>query len=555
MSLINSRHHKYDTSNYEKWRLTYEGGSRFRDQYLQQFSTRENATEFAVRRIMSYVPAFAKSAVLEIKNSIFDRMADVTRTGGSKYYQESIHGLNGGVDMLGSKMSDFIGSTVLPELLVMAKVGVYVDRPEDPGTTMVDVKKPYLYAYAAEDILSWSTDLYGRYLTLLLRSKTDKVDPETGLVIGSEELYRFFQLTDSGVILEETDGAGVSLRTITLNLPTIPFVLFEISDSLLRDVADYQIALLNVASSDLSYTINANFPFYTEQYSPQADFATRQTTTGTAAEAAEAGTPRIETGVNRGRRYPKGLERPDFIAPPTEPLQASMAKQENMKAEIRQLLHLALTNIRPQRQSGDSKEKDNQGLEAGLSAIGMELARGERLIAQYWADYEGTEIATVEYPSSYSLRSEDDRLAEAKTDAELLPKIPSLTFQKQLAKRIALLILGNRVSNETWAKIEAEIDAAQVVSIDPEVMKNDHEAGFVSTETASRARLYPEGESEQAAIDHAERAARIAIAQSSVATADGSQDAVNQDPEAAKEQKEKSQNKDMNPEGKKKVRS
>ena len=45
----------------------------------------------------------------------------------------------------------------------------------------------------------------------------------------------------------------------------------------------------------------------------------------------------------------------------------------------------------------------------------------------------------------------------------------------------------------------------------------DHEAGFVSTKLASELRGYPEGEAEQAAKDHAERAARIVAAQTNTA--------------------------------------
>ena len=50
--------------------------------------------------------------------------------------------------------------------------------------------------------------------------------------------------------------------------------------------------------------------------------------------------------------------------------------------------------------------------------------------------------------------------------------------------------------------------------IDPDVIRLDHEAGFVSTESASLARGYPEGEVEQARKDQAMRLTLIAEAQS-----------------------------------------
>lgn len=556
MSITDLRHPKYDTKDVAKWRSAFSGGTPFIASYLKQFSTRENTQEFTIRRNMAYVPAFAKAAILEIRNSIYERLGDVTRTGGSQFYQESVAGLNGGVDQQGATMADFIGSSILDDLLVARQIGVFIDRPQDPGITLADVKKPYLYTYKTEDILSWSTDALGQYTSLLLRSTSETLDDTTGLPKGETQEYRHIYLAKSQVAMDIYNSEGTKTATIHLNLAEIPFVLFELSDSLMKDVADYQVALLNLASSDLSYAINANFPFYTEQFSPQADFAGRQTSDGTADSAATSGNTRIETGISKGRRYPKGMERPGFINPSSEPLTASMDKQEVLKAEIRQLLHLALTNIRPQRQSADSKDKDNQGLEAGLAAIGMELAHGERAIAKFWAMYEGTEIATITYPTQYSLRSEEERQAEAKTYTDILPKIPSLTYQKELAKRIVRLTIGSRISTDTLVTIEAEIDGAAVISIDPDVIKTDHEAGFVSTETASKARLYPTGEVEQAKKDHAERAARILMAQTAAsAAARGSDDLAGDDDTGAEDEKTASQSADKQVNAKKKVRS
>ena len=544
MSIADIKHPDYGILQYDKWRLTFEGGSRFINRYLTRFSLRETDGEFQERLSKAYVPAFAKSALLEIRNSIYERLGDVTRIGGSKFYQESVNGLDGGVDRTGSKMSDFIGTKVLDDLLVISKIGVFVDRPEDPGATLADVKKPYLYVYKAEDIQSWTTDPSGKYVSLLLKALVDDIDADTGLTKGTVEEFRHYLVQPGGVLVRTYRNDGSLTVQTLLGIPEIPFVLFKISHSLLTDVADYQIAHMNLASSDLNYAIYSNFPFYTEQYSPQSDFAARQTSTGTAEEGGTAGPAKVETGPTRGRRYPKGTERPEFINPSDVPLRVSMDKQETLKSEIRQLLHLAVTNIRPQRQSADSKEKDNQGLEAGLSAIGTALAMGEREIARFWAMYEGTEPATVEYPSQYSLRSEEERLAEAKELTTLLPKVPSLSYQRQLAKRIARLTVGPRISNDELIAIDNEIDAATVISIDPEVIQLDHEAGFVSTETASRARLYPKGEVEQAKKDHAERAARIAMAQSE-ASARGVADMSAHD-KGADDEKEDSQSADTN---------
>ena len=42
-------------------------------------------------------------------------------------------------------------------------------------------------------------------------------------------------------------------------------MLLDIGDSIIKDVCDYQIALLNLLSSDVSYALRANFPFLVKQ--------------------------------------------------------------------------------------------------------------------------------------------------------------------------------------------------------------------------------------------------------------------------------------------------
>jgi len=53
------------------------------------------------------VPSFAKSAILDIRNAVFQRMRDITRNGGSQAYQDAIAGLDGGVDRRGASMNPF----------------------------------------------------------------------------------------------------------------------------------------------------------------------------------------------------------------------------------------------------------------------------------------------------------------------------------------------------------------------------------------------------------------------------------------------------------------
>jgi hypothetical protein len=527
-------HPCYDASinDWSKYRSTSIGGDVFIDDYLDQFSIRETYSDFIKRRSITYCPAHAKSGVLEIKNAIQCKLVDVIRKNGTDSYMKASNGDARGVDFCGNTMTGFIVGEVLPDLLNIGKVAVYVDRdPIQDGSTVSDVagNRPYLYRYAAEDILSWHYEK-GILTSVLLRDTIETVEEKTGLVTGEATEYRILKLSPTGVDVTICDSNGIVVSVTTLSLKMIPLVIFEITQSLLVDVANYQIALLNLASSDMNYALKANFPFYTEQYDALADLmnlrqavsspdAVTFETVGSNGEsslAQRAKDPEIKVGVSQGRRYPKGLERPGFINPSAEPLNASMAKQAQLKEEIRQLIHLTLQSVKSK--AAQQSSENLGGLESGLANIGLELAYGERQIAEIWAQYEAkSEVAQIIYPQNYSLKTDENRQKEAEALRKEISSSPSVTYQKEIAKEIVTTTLGHKVSQETLKKIHLEIDGAlQVVTTVDDIIK-DHENGFVSTATASKIRGYSEKEAELAKQDHAERAARIVTAQMNAA--------------------------------------
>jgi hypothetical protein len=544
----------YEGDELDKFRLVFKGGRDFVQEYLQKYSENETDADFILRRKITYAPAHAKSAIWDIINSIFNRLVDVSRVDGGNTYNQAVEGNNGGVDNRSSSMTAFIGQEVLPELLVARKVGVMIDKLPGSAMTYAESKKtkPYLYTYRNEDIINWSRSV-DNILTAVMLRQTYYDETVDGFVEWDAKVRLVtMTLTNQGVkVVIEEDGQTPT-ETI-LNLKRIPFVIFELSESLLKDVADHQIALLNMASSDVNFCVRANFPLYTEQYSVVSDLQTKVVNAVTTAQTGSPGTggtpaKTAELGPTRGRRYPQNMERPEFIHPSPEPLKASMEKQDQIKTEIRELLHLALSRI--SNRSAQSKLADREGLEAGLSNIAQELQHGEQEIANIWADYQGEATASVLYPNNFTLQTDEQRQEEADRLSKQLPKVPSKTFQRAIALRIADLLVGQQVSQANFIKIADEIEVADVIYTDPETIRLDHEAGFVSTATASIARGYPKGDVEQAKKDHAERLLRVAIAQSQGAgqgAARGNPDASGSPAADAKEEKTISQSADTNP--------
>ena len=517
INIINSQHPTCLDALWKKWRLTYAGGDDFINEYLIKFSEREQTIDFINRKKFTYCPAFAKAAVDNVKNAIFQRIADVTRAGGPDSWVQSCAGKNRGVDLHGSTMNSFIGRKLLVELLTMGKVGVFIDRERKVGVTKADIiDHPYIYLYKIEDIRSWKYIEGDEFQTLLLRDCLEQVN-DVGLpTTGVTYQYRLIKKVPEGVLVSIFDAKNILIEPpVLLNLPRIPFVIFEITDSLLKDVANYQISLLNMESSDIAFCLKGNFPFYTEQVDPRTSHShlkkigsvdQNATTEGVAVKDSDT-----EVGSIHGRRYPTGTDRPDFIAPPTGPLTASIAKQKEIKQDIRLLVNLSLANVRGQRSSAESKTVDERGLEAGLSAIGMELEHGERQIAEIWATYEGKHKIqpTVTYPKRYSLKTEEELLKEAEALEDRMKSLPSGTYKKEIAKKIADLMLGPHVSLEILEKVHKEIDTAKLLTTDPEIIEMMVEKSLLSNETASQALGAPEGEVEQAKKDAAERAANI----------------------------------------------
>lgn len=453
--------------NYELWRRTYQGGDNYLNAYLYRFSKRESTEDFLLRKNVTYIPSHATSAVKEIENALFQRMDEVNRLGGSTSYNLAVSGDLYGVDRFGSSMDYFIGKYVLPELLVMGKVGIYVDMPEIPNDIDLQSAKnyrPYLYCYPAEKILNWSyengTD--GSVLkSLLLVDEMAVLDGESSLISGYNTCHRLMQRVSEGVKVDFYNKRGDVERTQILRIPYIPFVCADIGGSLLENISRHQIALTNLASADMSFGLRANYPLYVEQYEElQANDYTDVTVDGKKKKE-----PLVDIGVNSGRRYPKGVEAPRFIHPSTDPMYASMHKQNQIIHDLRMTMRLTIANlgVKTQVESAEARKLDEIGFEAGLRFIGAVMEWAENRIAQYWSLYEGSSApAEVKYPTKYSLKSDVDRQEEAQRLMGMRSILNSDTYKRTIDKNIVQLLLGNKVSTTTLQQIYTEIDESPV---------------------------------------------------------------------------------------------
>lgn len=512
LSQIKHPEYSEEYEEFCKWRLAYNGGKQFVYEYLKRLSSRETDPDFLQRKCIAYTLRYAAAGLNKIKNAIYSRMSDVKRAGGHKSYQEACEGMLGGVDLQGSTMNMFMGTTVLLELMMMRKVGILVDAPRYDGKTLLDKgnKHPFVRLYQRESIRSWNYVLDGnvRVLDTVLLEEYVDVPNDWGLPYQRECYYRYMKRTPKGVLVEFYKDKQEPEERVVLDIGKIPFVIPEIPVSLMQDAADIEAALMNLESSDISFAMKANYPYFYEFYDPKIDPTHMKTpgvpgSDGTVTEQQPAKTNESATGPSQGKRYPKGLEVPGFINPSPETLEVSMKKGEALRNDIFRLMNLNLENTA---RSAESKEKDSQSIEDALAFFGLILQKAETEIGEIWSMFEGsTNYPKVTYPEDYTLKTVEERNDEAEQLILRKDDIPSITFKKAVAKKAAKLIIGTDVSTAEMKKIEREIDTADTLTSDPDQIISDHEAGLVSDKTASMARGYKEGEVEQAKKDRAER--------------------------------------------------
>lgn len=573
--LIESRHPLYTSymSDWEKFRDTFKGGAEYKRKYLKPLSARESAQDFNTRLEMTPTPSFAKSAVKEIRNSIYQRLRDIQRQGGTASYMKAVAGQSGGVDNKGASMTKYLGKGIMDDLLVMGQVGVYVDNfitNETPTLANTAGKHPYIYHYEREDILDWDApdpESPSAFNSLLLRDKVMERDEFTGFPKGETKRFRHYQMQDGRVTVQFYDKDGKPVDQFgnpgglqVLDLPAIPFVLFDIGESLLTDVAEYQISLLNLSSTDINYAWRSNFPFYVEQASGTGLGGGCNTSSEKIAASYGVNGEELEpensvrVGAMHGRSYPSGANAPTFIAPPTEPLAVSLKLQEKLEADIRKMVHLAVQTLAT-RASAESKSLDNQGLDSGLSFIGETMEAGEREIAQHWANYEKANVTTiVNYPTNYSLKTDSQRVEEAEQLGEFISKVPSRTAKKEISKCMANSLLAGKISPEKLDAIYAEIDAAAYTTSDTDSIIRAKEAGLVGDQVASMALGFPDGEYLVAREDHTERVKRIAETQGITNDARGVDDLDSDPANSGSREKEPQAKNDLQEDGKKNFR-
>jgi hypothetical protein len=495
----------YDRADWTEWRYCYAAGRRFRDEYLERFSDRETKKEFARRSSLTPIPSYARLEINRVKNALSSRFNDISRRGGSKAWQDAVTGIERGVDRRGSSMNSYLSKYILPEVLVMRRVGVLVDAPRVNGTSAADIPQnfqPYLNYYPVEHIariVPASVESPSDWAAVMVKDINRDFDPETGEVTDRDTFRYYYLDPERGnlVTITTIDDQGKEVAApIHTNLDKVPFVLYDVLESLIRDVCSYQIAHLNLISADTSYALDANYPFMVRQR-------------GNAVPAHLLGEEdEANVGAQKGLWYDKGLDSPGFISPPTEPMQISLELRKSFKEEVRELVTGALASL-----------GEDGSMDSGLAFIGQCLEDAEARLWDHWTAYEAANpsrrrVPTIAYPDDWSLKTDEERIDEANKYIDLMNKLPGQDGKKEASKVAYERLFRGRLSAKDLDKIKAQVDAVPYTTSDAKIIIEAKKEGLVDAATGSMALGFDEGVAEKAKADQAEKAKAIAAAQS-----------------------------------------
>lgn len=498
-------HYNYfqDSAEWSDWRDCYRGGDTFLRRYLQRIEDKETHTEFERRKSLTPVPTYAKREINKVRNALFQRFGDIVRREGTAATRAIIDGQNRGVDNRGSSMNAFSGKVILPDLLVMSAFGVLVDAPRVPGETLADVPqdfRPYLNGYCVEQInklIPQDPGKPGDWKAVLLTDVSYSLDMFNGTRTETQT-YRYFYIDpDTGLVnVQQLASNGEPTEpVIVTDLVEIPFVLYDIGGSLIQDVWRHQAALLNLVSSDTNYAHDANFPFLTRQ------------THDMNAEHLDGAESEVKVGGRKGMKYGKSLERPQFIAPPADPLRLSIELRKTLKEEVKELVLGALSDM-----------GEDGTIDSGLAFIGECMESAEQRVWQHWATFEQRNPSRrrpilVSYPEVWGLKSDEQRIKDCEAFLGLMFKVPGRKIKKEIAKLGADQLLRGKVKTNVLDSIKEEIDDAPYCTSDPDIVIPAKKEGLMSGETGSLALGGTEDEWEKSQRDQAERAAQIVKAQ------------------------------------------
>jgi hypothetical protein len=412
---------------------SYTGLGGFSDgSYLVKYP-RETDEKYARRRQLAIYPNFVKKIVDTYVGALFrvEPQRDfATNTEYAEFCQN--------VDLRVTDIDDFMRN-IAKLTLIYGTVFVIVDKPKADAPTKAHEKlrgiRPYATIRLPTQIKDIEIDSYGRIQKIVFSEPgmLREFTPGTWRVRIENEVY------EGATPFKEVPVVAVSWTDPILPTDVIvpPFV---------HDIAKVSKDLYNAISELREILRNSTFPILTIPIPDQiSEEKLRNIVIGT---------------ENFIGYYPEKGGKPDFIAPPESPAKVYLEYINTLIDMIYSLANLEFVKGTEKQKSGVALEFEFQNLNSLLTQIAQNLEQAEYRIADLVAKWEGKDgfKGSIIYEKDFSYRDVERELKKA---MDALTLNISATFDAELKKYIARMLLGSEIDDATMQRIEGEIDGLE----------------------------------------------------------------------------------------------
>ena len=412
---------------------SYTGLGGFSDgSYLVKYP-RETDEKYARRRQLAIYPNFVKKIVDTYVGALFrvEPQRDfATNTEYAEFCQN--------VDLRGTDIDDFMRN-IAKLTLIYGTVFVIVDKPKAEVLTRAHEKlqgiRPYATIRLPTQVMDIEIDSYGRIQKIVFSelNMLREFTPGAWKVQMGNEEYK-----------GTTPFGEVPVVAVSWTDPILPTDV--IVPPFIHDIARVSKDLYNAISELREILRNSTFPILTIPIPDQiSEEKLRNIVIGT---------------ENFIGYYPEKGGKPDFIAPPESPAKVYLDYINTLIDMIYSLANLEFIKGTQQQKSGVALEFEFQNLNSLLTQIAQNLEQAEYRIADLVAKWEGKDAfkGTIIYEKDFSYRDVERELKKA---MDALTLNISATFDAELKKYIARMLLGSEIDDATMQRIESEIDGLE----------------------------------------------------------------------------------------------
>jgi hypothetical protein len=402
--------------------------------YLVQHP-RESTAKLDRRKELAVYPNFTRKIVDVMMGFLWKQAPN--REVSDLYAQFAVN-----ADGAGTKLDSLL-FTYQRLAMILGTVYVIVDKPQTQGQTKAEQAIPYLALRLHGQLVKEQKDSQGVW-TLLCFSEQN----------GSDTVYRTFTRT-GWKLSKDQDGNELVLKDgkaeqgeYKLNrVPVVPLHIAKPlnptdskSQSWVYDLAGLNWDLYNLRSELRELFRAQTFAILAL---PVADHAERERLTD------------LQIGTENALTYnPTGGGKPDFVAPPPDPVELYM---KQIAATVEDIYRVAnLEFVGGVQQSGVALSFHFQEANSSLRGMSEMCEAAENAIADLVYLWQGQSFdGNIAYPNDFNLTDLQQAIATAMDSVNL--GLGS-EFDKALKKRLAKQILGNDTSPATMTAIDKEID-------------------------------------------------------------------------------------------------